>query len=284
MTDPSDPSSNAAQVDYWNTAAGETWVEFQAQLDRQVEPLGREAMRVLAPRPGETILDLGCGCGQTSLELAACVGPQGSVVGVDISRPMLEVARGRPAPASGAQPDFHQRDAQSDDLGQGVFDAAFSRFGVMFFSDPAAAFANIRVALKPGGRLAFVCWRPLSQNPFMRAPMEAAAPHLPPMAPPDPIVPGPFAFADSGRVRRILNEAGFGAVSIDPFDTQIGGGDLEQTLKLTFRIGPLGAALRANPERSDAVVAAVRAAVAAYDTTQGVLMPAAVWIVQARNG
>ena len=280
------PSANAQQIDYWNTVAGPTWATFQEQLDRQIEPLGLAAMDQLAPAPGERSLDIGCGCGQTSAALAARVGAEGAVVGVDISAPMLEVARGRPLAAGAAAAQFRQADAQVEDLtaGAGGFDAAYSRFGVMFFEDPAAAFANIRRALRPGGRVVFVCWRPFALNPWMNIPAAAAAPHLPAMAPPDPAAPGPFAFADDARVRGILGTAGFGAIEIKPLDTRIGGWGVEQTMELAFRVGPLGAALREAPERSGQVSEAVRAAITPYETPDGVLMPAAVWIVEARNG
>jgi SAM-dependent methyltransferase len=276
-------SSNAAQIEYWNTRAGETWARFQESLDRQIEPLGLAAMDVLAPREGEHIIDIGCGCGQTSLALAARVRPTGSVVGIDISGPMLDVALRRPRSAPDLQVAFRKLDAQTGDLGHGRFDAAFSRFGVMFFSDPVAAFTNVRASLKPGGRLAFVCWRPLDENPWMQGPLQAALPLLPPVAPPDPMAPGPFAFADPSRVRSILADAGFGSVTTDPFDAVIGGGDLEQTLKLALGVGPLGRALREHPELTDNVAVAVRNLLSKYVTPSGVLMPAAVWIVLARN-
>jgi SAM-dependent methyltransferase len=284
MTDAS--SANAAQIDYWNATVGPTWVAFQERLDRQIERLGHEAMARLAPTAGERVLDVGCGCGQTTVALAGRVGAAGTVVGVDISAPMLGVARARPLPTGAARPRFRQADAQVEDLAEGVeggFDAAFSRFGVMFFADPAAAFANIRRALKPGGRLAFVCWRPLAENPWMNLPAAAAAPLLPPAPPPNPTAPGPFAFADAERVRGILGQAGFGSISIEPFDARIGGGDIDQTVELAFKVGPLGVALREAPERAGAVTEVVRAAIAPYATPDGVKMPAAVWIVQARN-
>lgn len=274
-------SSNAAQIEYWNATAGEAWAQFQETLDRQVELLGLAAMDALCPREGEHIIDIGCGCGQTSLALAARVRPTGSVVGVDISQPMLDVALCRPR-SMDLQVIFRKLDAQTGDLGPGLFDAAFSRFGVMFFGDPVAAFANIRASLKPEGRLAFVCWRPLNENPWMQAPLQAALPLLPPVAPPDPTAPGPFAFADSSRVRSILADSGFGAVTINPFDADVGGADLEQTLKLALGIGPLGRALREHPELADKVVDAVRDVLSKYLTSNGVRMPAAVWIVLAR--
>ena len=140
---------NAAQINYWNETAGPVWVRMQAQLDHQIAGIGLEAIRVLDPHSGEHVLDIGCGCGQTTAQLAERLSPGGAVTGVDISGPMLEVARGRPLPAD-AQTRFLQADAQTADLGTAVFDAAFSRFGVMFFSDPTAAFRNIARALKPG--------------------------------------------------------------------------------------------------------------------------------------
>lgn len=276
-------SSNIAQIEYWNTKAGETWAKFQEALDRQIQTLGLAAMDTLRPEKGEHIIDIGCGCGQTSLDLGSRVGAAGSVVGVDISKPMLEVARRRPRSAPNLRLTFELFDAQSDDLGHGRFDAAFSRFGVMFFSDPVAAFTNIRELLKPSGRLVFVCWRPLSQNPWMREPLDAALPLLPPIAPFDPIAPGPFAFADAGRVQSILAEAGFGSVKVSPFDAAIGGANLEQTLQLALNVGPLGAALRENPERAETVADAVRDLLSKYATPNGVLMPAAVWIVSAHS-
>jgi SAM-dependent methyltransferase len=205
------------------------------------------------------------------------------VVGVDISKPMLEVALRRPRPAPNLRVTFKLLDAQSDDLGDGCFDAGFSRFGVMFFSDPVAAFANIRRSLKPSGRLVFVCWRPLNQNPWMQAPLEAALPLLPPIAPSDPVAPGPFAFADASRVQSILRAAEFSSVKVSPFDAAIGGANVEQTLQLALNVGPLGAALRESPERAEAVANAVRDVLLKYATPNGVLMPAAVWIVSAHN-
>ena len=196
---------------------------------------------------------------------------------------MLDVARHRPLSGSALRPEFREVDAQSVDLGHSVFDAAFSRFGVMFFSDPVAALSNIRQSLKPRGRLGFVCWRPLSENTWMLAPLNAALPFLPPPPPADPLAPGPFAFSDAARVRSILRDAGFGLVTIGPFDAMIGSGDVEQTLALTFKVGPLGAALRENPQQKSNVADAVRKVLTHYATPAGVLMSAAVWIVLAHN-
>lgn len=283
MTERVETSPNAAQIEHWNTAAGRTWAQFQEQLDRQIESLGQEALRALAPRPGERILDIGCGCGQTTWDLALRVGHAGSVVGVDISAPMLEVARQRVRPGHASRAEFLQFDAQNGALGSAVFDAAFSRFGVMFFSDPVAAFRNILASLKSGGRLAFVCWRSLEENPWMRIPLEAARPFLPSAATPDPSAPGPFAFAEASRVRSILREAGFASVTTTPFDSLVGGTDVEHTLQLALRLGPLGAALREHPELEPVVVGPVREALRNYLTAAGVRMPSATWIISARK-
>jgi SAM-dependent methyltransferase len=239
-------------------------------------------MDLLAPAPGERILDVGCGCGHTTVALAERLGPAGRATGVDISRPMLEVGRARPVSPGLADMAFREADAQQDDLGQGQWDGVFSRFGVMFFSDPVAAFANLRRSLRPGGRLAFVCWRPFAENDWMRVPMMAALPLLAPPVPADPTAPGPFAFADPERVMGILQGAGFTDLSITPFDTRIGGSGLDQTVALTLKVGPLGSALRESPDLAQPVAAAVRTALEPYDTPDGVLMPAAVWLVSAR--
>ncbi|MET0273706.1 MAG: methyltransferase domain-containing protein, partial [Phenylobacterium sp.] len=189
----------------------------------------------------------------------------------------LEIARSR---ATGVE--FIEADAQTYPFADAALDAAFSRFGVMFFADPQAAFANIRGALKPGGRLAFVCWRPAAENPIMTLPFQAAADHLPPPQPPEPGAPGPFAFADPQRVRSILTQAGFQDVEITPHEEKIGGGDLETALGLALQVGPLGSALREHPDKRDVVTAAVRAALAQHDGPDGVKLDSATWIVTAR--
>ncbi|HEY8572603.1 class I SAM-dependent methyltransferase [Phenylobacterium sp.] len=272
---------NAAQVAYWNESAGPVWAQSQAALDRQLAPLGRAGMAVLAPGPGERILDVGCGAGETTLELKAAVGPGGAATGVDISRPLLKISRRRAEGLSGVE--FVEADAQTHPFEPGAFDAVFSRFGVMFFADPQAAFGNIRRAMRPGGRLAFVCWRPPTENPVMTLPMVAALPLLPqPPQPPEPGAPGPFAFADPERPRSILEAAGFQDIAIAPHDEKVGGGDVEATTELAMKIGPLGAQIREHPHLAAAVREAVRHALAPHAGPDGVKLGAAIWIVTAR--
>ena len=277
------PAGNADQIAYWNAAAGDTWAKLQDRLDQQLEPLGLRAQQALAPRAGERILDIGCGSGQTSLGLARAVAPGGTVLGVDISRPLLEGARQRAAGQAGIS--FQEADAAVAPFEAAAFDAAFSRFGVMFFADPVAAFGNIARALKPGGRLAFVCWRTPRENIFMSLPLAAAASALPPPAapPPPPATQGPFAFADPDHVRAILGAAGFSGIEILAHDQKIGVGDLDTTLEVALRVGPLGALLRENPDQRTAVIEAVREALRPHITPAGVQLDSATWIVTART-
>jgi SAM-dependent methyltransferase len=275
-------AANATQVAYWNDTAGRTWASLQDQIDRQIRPIGLAAMDRLAPAPGETLLDVGCGCGDTSLELARRVGAEGEVLGLDISAPMLDVARRRAKEDGARGLEFREADAQTAAL-PGGRDAVFSRFGVMFFADPVAAFRNLRRALRPGGRLVFVCWRPLAENLWMRLPAETAAGLVPPAPPPEPGAPGPFAFADPDRVRRILAEAGFAGIEITPHDEAIGGLDLEGTVEMSFRVGPLGAILRERPDLASVLRDRVREAVSPWLRDEAVYMPSATWMVGARN-
>lgn len=275
-------TANADQIAYWNAAAGDTWAGLQARLDRQIGPLGEAALMALAPAPGARLLDIGCGCGDTTLALSQAAAPGGRVLGVDVSLPMLEVARARAGAREGIS--FLQADAQTHAFEQGGWDGIYSRFGVMFFDDPSAAFSNLRAALRPDGRLAFVCWRALRENPWMAAPLAGALDALGQApTPSEPFAPGPFAFADPNRVRDILHAAGFGAIDIAAHDAKIPGGSLNEALATALKVGPLGALLREHPDKVEPAVAAVRQALCAFDTPHGVMMPAAVWIVTARG-
>jgi SAM-dependent methyltransferase len=180
--------------------------------------------------------------------------------------------------------EFCRADAQESALGHEPFDAVFSRFGVMFFSDPVKAFSNLRSAMKRDGRLAFVCWRPVDENPWMAEPLSAAQPFLPPREPVDPTAPGPFAFADAERIQGILHDAGFESIRVSRFDTDVGGGTVDESLELALRVGPLGSAIRESPHLLPIIAAPVRESLARYETPQGVLMPASVWIATAVAG
>lgn len=256
------------------------WAEVRESLELQLAPLGRRALAALAARPGESILDIGCGGGATTLELARAVAPDGTVVGVDLSTAVLAFAQR--AARGCARVRFVHADAQVFPFEPAAFDAAFSRFGVMFFADPTAAFTNIRRSLRPCGRLSFVCWRALEENPLDIVPLRAASAHLPPQPAHDTDAPGPFAFADPDRVRSILQQAGFGEIDITGRDELVGSANLDTMLAICSRVGALGRILRENPELRTAVLPAVRSALAAYDGPDGVKLNAATWVVTAR--
>jgi len=275
-----DAAANADQITYWNETAGPVWVAMQDALDAQLRPFGEVAMAALAPREGERLIDVGCGCGDTTLTLARRVGAGGAVTGADISGPMLAVARSRAEAANVAQARFIQADAQTHAFEPA--DGVFSRFGVMFFADPAAAFANLRGALKPGGRLAFVCWRTLGENPWMSTPGAAVAALLPaPAAPPDPHAPGPFAFGDHDRLRGLLKAGGFADIAIERHEAQIRWPDLDTAVRLALRVGPAGTAARENPGLREKIEAAVRGALAPHASADGVALASATWTVRA---
>ncbi|MEX3843883.1 class I SAM-dependent methyltransferase [Paraburkholderia sp. BR10882] len=273
----------------WKGQSGERWVANQARLDAMVAVFGQAAIEAAAPATGERVLDIGCGAGASSLALAARVGAGGQVLGVDISEPLIGRARAlaqRDTPAL-----FLVADASSAELPEGAFDILFSRFGVMFFDNPIAAFAHMRRALRPGGRVAFVCWRGAAENDWVRLPMGALKGIVPPSALPDPEAPGPFSFGDRGRVARILTAAGFTDIAIAPFDASVPFGEggtrdaaIDDAVKVTLEVGPLSRALADQPDDIRArASAAVRAAFAGLPGERSVMINGAAWIVMARN-
>jgi SAM-dependent methyltransferase len=282
-----DAGPNAEQIRFWNETLGPRWVEQEAMLDAQIAPLGLAALERAKVQPGERAIDVGCGCGQTSLQLAERVGPSGAVLGIDVSAPMLARARARAAGRPKLR--FAQADAQTHRFDE-VFDLAFSRFGVMFFADPVAAFANLAGALRPGGRLAFVCWQAIDRNPWILAPMRAVAGIVPLPPPPAPGSPGPFAFADPERVRGILETAGYSQVALEPEQGELAiGADrgLEGAVEFMLEMGPVAAALReAGPAGLAArgrAADAIREACAPFAMPEGVRAGYAAWIATART-
>jgi SAM-dependent methyltransferase len=278
MSNP-DRGPNAEQASYWSETSGPKWVALQERIDAQISPIGLRAIARAAPQPGESCLDIGCGCGQTSLQLAERVRPDGSVAGVDLSAPMLERARER-AKAAGLPARFERGDAQIHPFEAAAFDLVFSRFGVMFFQDPVAAFANLRRALAAGGRLVFACWRPLAENAWVTVPLAAAAKHITLEPPADPFGPG--------RIHSILPEAGYADVAIEPLDLEIevgGNAPPAEVIEFVLQIGPTARALAdAEPSTLASVRGAVREALEPHFRDGVLRLGSASWIVCARPG
>jgi SAM-dependent methyltransferase len=277
--------SNAEQIEFWNGRTGARWSQWQRQIDQLMKPFTTATIECLAPRPGERIVDVGCGAGETSLAIADRVQAHGFVLGLDVSRPLLRIAQARAAITPEYPVQFVEADASSYALARGAFDALFSRFGVMFFADPAAAFAHLARGLATGGRLAFCCWRDRRENAWVRLSVEATRRHLRELpAPPGPDEPGPFSFADEARIRRILDTAGFRDVRVERFDPAlVFGADEASAAEFLTRIGPTGSVLQEHPETLRGGVAADLAKVLGeYREPGGVTLGAAAWLVTAR--
>ncbi|WP_442579447.1 class I SAM-dependent methyltransferase [Mesorhizobium sp. ASY16-5R] len=278
----SDISPNRDQTELWNKGSGEAWVEMQALLDRILEPFGRLVVDAGCPREGSHVLDIGCGCGATTLAMARRVGGSGHCAGLDISHPLITVARKRAAAEGVANVSFIEGDAQVYALEPGQYDAVISRFGVMFFNDPATAFANIRRSARNGAKLAFVAWRSPAENEFMTTAVRAAAPFLPPMPKPDPEAPGQFAFADKSRVTSILEESGWSAVELERTDVACQMSEDDLMIYVT-RLGPVGNALReADEPAKEKVTAALGLAFAPFINAGFARFTAACWLATAR--
>jgi ubiquinone/menaquinone biosynthesis C-methylase UbiE len=200
---------NAAQIEFWNSAATRAWADQYERMDGAVAALTEELVDLAAPQPGESVLDIGCGAGTTVLELARRVGPGCHVLGADVSEPSVARARERIVAAGLWHAEAIVADVSVHPFVPDSFELAFSRFGIMFFSDPVAAFANVRRAMKPGGRLALAVFRAASEKLWPNAPLEAVRHLLPPIPTPGPEEPGPFSWADPARVHRILKGARF---------------------------------------------------------------------------
>lgn len=273
---------NRGQAELWNTRAGNTWVELQELIDRLFAPVEAEVVEAGFPGAGGSVLDIGCGAGATTLAMARRLGPAGSRLGVDISAPLVEAAQRRAAEAGLDKVEFVAADVQAYAFEAARFDAAISRFGVMFFDDPVAAFANIRRALRPGGRLAFVAWRSPAENPFMTAAGRAAAPFLPELPAYEPDAPGQFGFAREQRVRQILGDAGWSAVEVRPLDIEVSL-DAQELAIYAARMGPVGIALQAMDEEAGAPIReAVLRAFDPYVTDGAARFSLACWLVTAR--
>ncbi len=279
-----DTTANAAQAEYWNADEARHWVVEQDRYDRMLAPFGARLLETAAVAPDGRVLDVGCGTGATTCD-AARTAARGHAHGVDISRSMVEAARERARREGLTNVDFDVADAQTHAFDPD-FDVAISRFGVMFFDDPIAAFANLRAALKPGaGRFVFVCWQPVLENEWMVVPIAAVAQHVPLPQPPAPGTPGPFSLGERDRIMTVLEGAGFRDAAIEPIDQPVllaGGGTVDDAVTFVRRTGMARLMLSDAP---DDVVAraldAIRDALGPYVTADGVRLGSAAWLVRA---
>lgn len=253
--------------------AAQAWVEVSELLDLQLSSLGMRAIDALCPAQGDTVVDIGCGAGQSTLQLARRVGVAGRVVGVDVAAPLLDLAGRRAVDLP--QVSFLRVDAQRLDLPDQSADGIYSRFGVMAFADPKAAFSVFRGILKPSGKLAFVCWRALEANeldlmPLQATGLEGLADHT------------PFSFADAEFLRTMLCAAGFDDIVVQPGNEAVSSGSLDAMATVLLRVGPLGRILRENPGLATEAEPKLRAALADHEKNGAVALQAATWIVTAR--
>jgi SAM-dependent methyltransferase len=272
---------NADMLAFWNGKGGHIWVARQAHTDVTLQDISDALIAHAAPTVGESVLDVGCGCGASTLDFARAVGPSGSVTALDISGPMLDEARSRARAARVSNVDWQQADAATTSLEP--YDLLTSNFGLMFFGDPVAAFRNARLAAKPGARMVFVCWRSLEENPWIAVPMRAAALHLPPRPKGEPNSPGMFAFSDPAFVAEVLTAAGWSAPKMEMFDCTLdiaAGLGLDEAVVQSTQIGAVNSWLRDKPpEVISAAMTSIREAFSPFVEGSAVRLPAATWIV-----
>jgi SAM-dependent methyltransferase len=280
-------NANAESIEAWSGPLFERFLQFRPIVADGLGAHGEVAISGLPPQPGDRVLDLGCGFGDTTRRLAALAGPEGSAVGVDVSAPFVELARSEAAAAGAANVEFRLADVQTDDLG-GPFDYAFSRMGIMFFANPVAALRNVRSALRPGGTLRAVVWRRKLDNDWVNRAEAVVDRYLEhPDETDEPTCgPGPFSMADADVVTEQLALAGFEAIGLRRCDAPMRlGDDLDAAVEFTMALGPAGEVLRLWGDRAEeirpTIAAEVRAAYAEYETADGVLVPASTWILSA---
>jgi ubiquinone/menaquinone biosynthesis C-methylase UbiE len=276
---------NADQIAYWNGAGGRKWTDRQELQDVVLAPVSELLFARAKVERAERVIDIGCGCGSTTIELGRRVGPTGDVLGVDVSVPMLARARERALP--GMPIEFVQADVTVYGFAPARADLLCSRFGVMFFAEPTLSFANMRTALRPGGRLVFACWREPQENPWMTLPLTEVYKHVPSLPESGPEDPGPFSFARADRVRRILEQAGFSSIALEPLNLWIDlatGRGLDAALATTLQVGPSSRALEGqSPELREAAARSIRAALAPFQRGEAVPLEGAIWIVTANS-
>lgn len=279
--------ANEKQTEFWSGSGGEYWVVNQQQMDTMLEPLGEQALNRIDLSEVMHLFDIGCGTGTTTLDIARRLPDGARVTGADLSVPMTDYARSRLGPAGIANANFLTCDLQADKLETGIFDAAFSRFGVMFFDQPVVGFGNIRTAMNSGAPLAFVCWQTPRENLWHSLAVATAKKFIDMPAAPDPRAPGPFAFADPNYITSILTESGFGDIVIDPHAQTVemfSGLDVRTAAENFARINPIIAAFvtEVGEDKAEPLIDGLTAALADYHKDDALRFPSATWLVSAR--
>lgn len=275
--------SNQAQADFW-TAAGPLWTKQRDRFDAQASDYGLAAIDALAPSAGERIVDIGCGAGTSTVQLAERVGDQGSVLGLDISPTMIEGATHLAEAGGITNVSYQVTDAMAEPF-EPQADGVFSRFGVMFFSDATAGFANIRNALRPGGRLGFVCWQPPTENPWAAVPLQVAANYVELPVSADPGAPGPFSLSDPARIETVLSDAGYENINVSPVSvsSQLAP-NMEEAIDFIAQLMPPVLALKeSGDDRWTALRTDLEQAFSQWSDADGVAPPSAAWVVTARR-
>ena len=276
--------ANAAQAEAWNGDAGQHWVQYRDRREAQLSRFSPHLFAAAQIAADAQVLDVGCGCGGTTLQ-AARQAANGQALGVDLSAPMLAEARRRAVAEEVANVAFQQADAQVHPFAPDSFDVMLSRFGVMFFADPQAAFSNLQRAVRPGGSLHFLCWQSAEINDFFTVPLHAISAHLDVPQRDTPGEPGPFSLANPDEVRGLLTAAGFDSVEINAVDERMWvGADVEDAVAYQMTTPSNQAALaKTGPEARDRVIYALREALSPYATAEGMKLEAHAWLVTARK-
>jgi SAM-dependent methyltransferase len=280
--------TNAGQAEFWNTDAGQRWVDTQGFMDTLLAPVLGRLLGSAAIQAGDTVLDIGCGTGASVMELSVIVGPEGAVQGCDISQVMLSHAGKRIAALGNTNADLILADAQTHDFPSSRFERVVSRFGVMFFDDPVAAFTNISKGLRSGGQITLMAWAPVARNPWFKIALDACVARLGPLdVAPDPNAPGPMGFQDAKRVESILDRAGFVEVSSNRIDVDLDAGpSLDGATSIAMTLGPAVRFLEektATNEDAKAITAQVKTELSKFLTQDGMRIPSDLILYQARK-